>query len=630
MFFPYRDENPRRDVPYLTIGLIVLNVVIYVGLNLWADYHQIILHYGLVPAHPSLLTGLTSQFLHGGLLHLAGNMWFLWLFGDNVEDALGWWFLPFYLACGLMAGLLHMAFASGPAAEIPAIGASGAISGVLGAYLVLYPEARIACFCALGFWVYIRTSLRATWFIGIWLFFQLLGALLSQVGLTGGIAYWAHIGGFLLGAGLVWPIRQQIRPGPAAVRSGPEGLLPHPEVRKGALVQELEGYLSTGESSRIVESSVELTRRFPDAPLPFETELQMAENLEGAGQFHLALIRYRRLLRRAGSRDRTVEVYRRLGTLCRYLGRPGQALTHLKTARRFGATVGDEITQVQEELARTDLGMQAKGADRYLVIQQTEDRLPIPRVTPVIARRTGVSFNDTAIRLRAFPGILAEGLDHATAQTIAEELQRQGVWVLIVPERFRVEPPPVLRLKRIDVTPEGLACLPWLGDGFFLPWPHVDLLACGGIRWWHQQIQESVPTGAVDEDLEVLFPLEPSTHFYDVVTEKGVTWLLDLYGRDPVRHLRVEPRRFDFTSLGEQMALTHDQSFRPFVERLTRAAPHVPVTPGLVSFLADAAQDRTTFPDVGHFERYAAWYLTRLRATEFLHLTSPSGVPAPV
>ncbi len=627
MFFPYRDENPRQSLPYLTIGLITLNVVLYVGLNLGADYRWVVQHYGLVPAHPSPLTGLTWQFLHGGLLHLLGNMWFLWLFGDNVEDALGWWFVPFYLTCGLMAGFLHIALVSWPSMGIPAIGASGAISGVLGAYLMLYPQARIACVCGLVF-IYFRTSLRAVWFIGIWFCFQLLGALLTHFGLTGGIAYWAHIGGFLFGAAVVWPIRDQIRPAPATLQSGPEGLLPAREVG------ELAGYLAAGKGSGAVEGNVELIRRFPEAELPFERELEIAEILEDAGQSHLALISYRRLLGRAGNRDRTVEAYRRLAGLCRRMGRPGQALKHLMSAQRLGAAVGDDIAGVHEELRQTDIGMPGKSRERYLLIQQTEENLPVSQVARIIARWTGDPVTDTAIRLRAFPGILAEGLDLASAQGIAEGLQRQGIWVLIVPEQLRVQPPPSTLLKRMNITAGGLSCYSWKGENFFLQWHHVDLLTCGGIRWRRQEIQDSLHTGTDDPHCEIetvssLLP-PPSTLHYDVVTEKGVNWLLDLYGLEPLRHLRVDPRRFDFHSLGEDMANTREENFTRFVERLTRAAPDVPVTPGLVSFLTGEAQDRHTFQDLGHFERYAAWYLTRLRATKSLHLTAPSAVPAPV
>lgn len=629
MFFPYRDENPRRDVPYLTVGLIAINVAIYIGVILTADYAQVVQHYGLVPAHPSLLTALTSQFLHGGLLHLLGNMWFLWLFGDNVEDALGTgWFLPFYLGCGLMAGVLHTVFASGASAEIPAVGASGAISGVLGAYLVLYPQARIACVGGFGFF-WIRTSLRAMYFIGFWFALQLLGGLFIHVGgVSGGIAYWAHIGGFLCGAGLIWPIREQIRPGSATLVSGPEGYLPAREVPQGELVQELQGCLAAGRDSGALESSVELTRRFPDAQMPFATELQMAERLEDAGQFHLALIRYRRLLRRAGNRDRTVEAYRRLAGLCRRLGRPGQALAHLRKAQRLGAAVEDEIAGIQAELKTTDIGMPAKDGERYVVIQQTEETPEIPLVSRIIARRTGRSPTDTAIQLRAFPGILAQGLDIATAERIALELQKHGIWVLIVPERLRPEPPPALALKRIDITPDGLACLPWVGERFFLPWREIDLITCGGVRWRHQEIQDSLHTGTDDPNCEIKimspYGLESTTRQYDVVTERGVSWYLDIYGLDPLRHLRVNPRRFDFHGLEEQMATTHERNFALFVERLTRAAPDVPVTPGLVSVVVGEGQDRHTFQDLGHFERHAAWYLTRLRATRFLHRTSPS------
>ncbi len=524
-----------------------------------------------------------------------------------------------------MAGVLHMAFITGPAREIPTIGASGAISGLLGAYLMLYPQARIACLYGLGFYIYVRTSLRAIYFIGLWFVFQLLGALLTQIGASGGVAYWAHVGGFVFGAGLVWPIRTQIRPAPATVRSGREGFLPSGDIREGELARKLQGDIAAGPDSAAMESSLELIRRFPDTQLPFETELQMAEQLERGGQIHLALIGYRHLLRRAGSRDRAAQVYRRLGTLCSRLGRPGQALKHLKTARRMGAAVGEEIAQVEEELKRTDLRIPGTGGERYMLILQTEDALPIPLVSRIIARRTGNSLADTAIRLRAFAGVLLGGLGLTSAQTIAERLQSQRIWVLIMPERLRVQPPPSRLLKRIDITPEGLACLPWLGETFFLPWPQVDLLACGGIRWRHQKIQERVPSAS--GDLEVISPVQPTTH-YDVVTEQGLTWLLDVYGLDPLRHFRLDPQRFDFSSLGDRMTLTRHENFSLFAERLTRAAPNVPVTPGLVRFLAGETEERYIFLDVQHFERYAAWYLTRLRATHLLSgHTSPSPAP---
>ena len=636
MFFPYRDENPRRDIPYVTVGLITLNVVLFLVLNLTTNTVQVIQHYGLVPAHPSLLTAFTSLFLHAGLGHLLGNMWFLWLFGDNVEDALGSWFLPFYLGCGFMAGALHIVFATGASAAIPVIGASGAISGVLGAYLMLYPRARIACVSFVGF-IFIRTSLRAVYFIGFWFFLQLLwGVITHAAGVSVGIAYWAHIGGFLFGAGMVWPIREQLRPGPATLQSGPEGHLPAADVRKEALVQGLQGYFASGRDARALESSVELTRRFPEAQLPFETELRMAESLESSGQFHLALIRYRHLLRRAGTRDRTAEAYRRLAALCRRLGRPGQAMSYLEKAQRLGAAVGDDIILVQAELEESEIGTGERDDERYLIIQQTEAAPSILHAARIVARHTGRTFNDTAITMRAFPGLLAVGLDHATAHTVAVELQKDGIWVLVVPERLRVQPLPALDLKRIDVTPDGLVCLPWVGARFFIRWHDVDLMACGGVRWRRQKIVDSLRTGTDDPNCEIEIigptkqPMEETVRYYDVETEQGVHWYLDIYGLDPPRHLRVDARRFDFHGLGEQMAPTQEHNLHLLVERLTRAAPDVPVTPGLVSFVVGEGQDRHIFQDLRHFERRAAWYLTRLRATKILHDAAPSAVPAAV
>lgn len=144
-----------------------------------------------------VLTLLTSLFLHGGIAHLLGNMWFLWIFGNNIEDRLGRFrFLLFYLLCGAAAGAVHVA--SGPQSLIPTIGASGAIGGVLGAYVLLYPWARILTLVLIFF-----IEVPAWIFLGVWLLLQWLGAqeqmFFSQDRTMGGVAYWAHIGGFLAG-----------------------------------------------------------------------------------------------------------------------------------------------------------------------------------------------------------------------------------------------------------------------------------------------------------------------------------------------------------------------------------------------------------------------------------------------
>lgn len=613
MLFPYRDENPRGGLPVVTITLIALNVGLYLGLNLWADYHQVILRYGLVPDRASLLTGITSQFLHGGILHLAGNMWFLWLFGDNVEDALGrHWFLPFYLACGLMAGVLHIALIGGPARGIPTIGASGAISGVLGAYLCLYPDARIRCTYLSLYLFFLRLSVKAVYFIGLWFFVQLLGALLVQLGVGGGIAYWAHIGGFGFGALLTWPVRQYIRPKPIIVRSGPEGLLPLREERAANLVHTPEDHLRSGDLSLAIERYLDLLYRFPYTKLSPMDEMRMATLLEQAGQIHLAIVAYRRTLTHTTSLSELGEIHRRLGILYRILRQPNKVLRHLQMAQKLGAgdASGSEMAAIRAELEETQVESPEGGGAPYLLIHETEGPLPVPLVARIISRTSGQSFLDVATRLRAFPGILWEGSDLATAQSLALELQEHGVWVLILSKGLWLEPPPPLPMRRIDIASEGLSCTPWRGEEFFVPWSGVALIACGAIAWRRSELREK--DLFKESAVEILYP--PPPVLYEASTQEGTSWCLAMYGLDPLRHLRIDPDRFDFTVLGERLAPTRAENFFRFVTELTRHAPHVPVTSGLLSFLEGADQE-ILFPDPQRFERYCCWSLNRTQVS---------------
>jgi hypothetical protein len=210
---PLRDENPSQTVPVVTRLLIALNAVVFLyELLLGPELRPYISAWGLVPARLTLalrfgeepvagpaLTVLTSMFLHGGWLHLVGNMWYLWIFGDNVEDRLGHArFLVFYLLAGIVAASLHSAF--NPTSRLPTLGASGAIAGVLGAYLVAFPRARVVTLVPL-FPFFQVMALPAVLVLGFWIVVQFFsGALALGYGVGGGVAWWAHIGGFAFGS----------------------------------------------------------------------------------------------------------------------------------------------------------------------------------------------------------------------------------------------------------------------------------------------------------------------------------------------------------------------------------------------------------------------------------------------
>lgn len=232
--FPLRDENPTLHQPLAVIILISLNLLgwaLIQGFGAAEPLARSLCELGLIPGdlfggvplgtviplgeglgcklegNASLLTLVTHMFLHGGWFHLIGNMWFLWVFGDNVEDVMGpVRFTAFYLLCGLAAAAAQIA--TDPAAAVPMVGASGAIGGVMGAYARLYPHARIQTLIFLGFYV-TTVAVPAIGMLGYWFILQVAGGLPKLQGAGGGIAFWAHIGGFLAGLALVGPMHRE-------------------------------------------------------------------------------------------------------------------------------------------------------------------------------------------------------------------------------------------------------------------------------------------------------------------------------------------------------------------------------------------------------------------------------------
>ena len=203
MFFPYKDDNPRVLFPFVTFGIITLNVLIFLG-QFWISGNDpdigksLVYMYGFVPAEFNPLTIFTSMFMHGGFAHIIGNMWFLYIFGDNVESILGHVkYFMFYLACGIGAALAQ--FFIEPASQVPMIGASGAVAGVLGAYMIRFPKARVHVLAVII--IFITTFVvPAQIVLGLWFLMQLSGGLGSLgVDTTGGVAWFAHIGGFIIG-----------------------------------------------------------------------------------------------------------------------------------------------------------------------------------------------------------------------------------------------------------------------------------------------------------------------------------------------------------------------------------------------------------------------------------------------
>jgi membrane associated rhomboid family serine protease len=216
---PIRDENPTHRIPFVNYALIAINILVFLWQVSLGSYGEAAIYrMALIPLN--VTTGLdlgdaravlTSMFMHAGLMHLLGNMLYLWIFGDNVEDVLGHFrYIVFYLLGGVAASLTHVILY--PSSTVPTVGASGAIAATLGAYLLLFPQRRVVTIIPLGFFLQIA-RLPAIFVLGMWFLLQLFEGTLA-LGLTqlGGVAFWAHIGGFVFGM-LIGPLaRQRKRP----------------------------------------------------------------------------------------------------------------------------------------------------------------------------------------------------------------------------------------------------------------------------------------------------------------------------------------------------------------------------------------------------------------------------------
>jgi membrane associated rhomboid family serine protease len=230
--FPIRDDNPQILKPYATIAIIAVNVAVWIfaqGLGTEPLLSGSVCRLGLIPGEllqtvdagtrfqvgpgmfcvlgdsSSWYTAITSMFSHGGWFHIIGNMWFLWIFGDNVEDSMGHGrFIIFYLLCGLAAAAVQIAV--NPESAIPMVGASGAIGGVMGAYVLLFPRVHVHMLIILGFFI-TRFAVPAIFMLGYWFLVQLLSGFSTIGAQGGGVAFWAHIGGFVAGALLILVFR---------------------------------------------------------------------------------------------------------------------------------------------------------------------------------------------------------------------------------------------------------------------------------------------------------------------------------------------------------------------------------------------------------------------------------------
>ena len=195
--FPYADENPRKNFPFFTVALMLISIAAFFNFNFRVDYHNIVKTYGFTPSNFSWFTIVTSMFLHGSFVHLLSNMWFFWIFADNVEDEMGQsFFLAFYFLGGMAAAFMHSFLSTPSIKQLPCIGASVAVSAVMGAYVVIFPKARVKMATLFLFWFKL-VKVKAFYYVGTWFLLQYVLSFFPE--LMSNVSYGAHIGGFVFG-----------------------------------------------------------------------------------------------------------------------------------------------------------------------------------------------------------------------------------------------------------------------------------------------------------------------------------------------------------------------------------------------------------------------------------------------
>jgi membrane associated rhomboid family serine protease len=473
--FPYKDENPSASRRSLVIFIILLNIL---AVPWWNSAAFKV--YGFLPGDPDLYRWFTSQFLHAGWLHLLGNMWFLWIFGDNVEARFGRSFLPFYLASGLAAAFVHMVMH--PGSMTPTIGASGAVSGVIGAYLVLFPDARLRCFMLIIIkpWFF---SMRAVWFGLLYVAWQVFMMWLSKG--ASGVAYGAHLGGAIFGmlAGAAWRMQRE-----------DEGLMLADEVPEhsasvpGGEQQTIERAIESGRVEEAVHAYARTVRRRPYFMLSEKCQLWMGDHLARLGYPHLAQAALERFTLRypRGALTAHAELLRGYIAQTHFLDFPRassayeRALAHPDSDPTVRADAGKRLAGVRRVLGGT-FTHRPRASDHYWILLEGGPELSVTQLRSA-SRFLGRYEEQLALALRERPGVMASGLRHSEAAEAADFLERSGIPVVVLPQAAWIELPPVQLMTEIQIEKQGLRLVGPEKATAELEWKDLVLVAAVGLR----------------------------------------------------------------------------------------------------------------------------------------------------
>ncbi len=528
--FPYKDENPSISRKTVLIGLIAANVF---GVFFWTKASY--MAYGLVPSDPEAHRWITHLFLHSGMAHLIGNMWFLWIFGDNVEGTLGRGFLPFYLVGGMAATLLYVSL--NPDSKIPLIGASGAVSAVMGAYFVLFPEARIRCVIFL----IIRPiffSMSAIVFGLVYIGWQSLMTYLA--GAQSGVAYSAHLGGIAFGM-IVGSVYRVFDPEEAVEMSGESGVSPQRQETGGAR-EVIDADIKAKHAPEAVSRYIREVRRNPYFELNAGSQLWVGDCLARAGRPHLAKNALEKFILRHPLGDLTPHAHLLLGCLEEDSFMDFQAavrsyegaIAHSRVKPETREDAERRLKSTRKVLEKTFIA-EPKAEGSYWILLEgavAPSRSQWRSISDILGRPADAIQRDLARR----PGFIASRLSQGDAARIASMLENVKIPVVVLPEDSIFPLPKGRLMTEISVGSAGAQLSGPHGAAANVSWEAVILIAAAALR------TPGMGTGKGAHPLIEILTLDPSitqpirrfrwtippdrwgsveteNHFYDVLQE---------------------------------------------------------------------------------------------------------------
>ena len=616
---PYRDDNPSQNFPFVTLGIIIINCIIFFLFGLKENYYQIIKTYGFIPSSFNFFTLISSLFLHADFFHLLGNMWYLWIFGDNVEDKMGkTLFFTFYILGGIFASIIHSIFT--PAKDIPTIGASGAISAVMGAYFLFFPWAKIRCFCMLYFYKIIILRIKAYIFLGMWFLLQLFYA---SFGEFFSVAFFAHIGGFIFGASFAYFIKMLkggevfISPQEKREKEREEEIeREEKEIEKKESLQKqefiyyknlIEKLLDEKKIKEAIESYIEFEKKaLPYTLSPFYQKM-IADILFKENNYIFSLQAYLKYISNYPNEKDAIDAKCKLAFIySKVLKDPSSSLKYLNEVLNCSSLIKDEsiLKEVIKEKERIEnflkkIDFFGEKYSKYCVILQIRDEKIVENNKEKIFEelftigkykninlgvKLAYRFKNTFSKCK---GILFEDLDYEEAVIASEKLQSLNIPVVIFPQEEIFKYRKIEEVRKVEIVEKKILFSSLERKVVINP---EDVFYCilGEIIYFVYRYEDSSDAIEV-ADFGKSFDKE------EKLDDLKINKIIDIFTNNY--------QRYRISSYG----FSYKKSFEEFIEDLAEILGGDKLDENIRIFISNPKGERRFFKDIQEFNQQALW-----------------------